>query len=270
MSRRGRRISAGKVDAFHRICIIFGVLVLWQAVTAGGLVTPQTLPRPWDVAKGFAEVVTRHDTMVDLGITMGQVVLGLTISLTLGSILGLLAWRFRLFMVSVYPWLSVANAVPGLLFYPLAIVLVGLGTPSIVLLSSMLGTLTMAELMLAGLRSIRPVYLEVARSMEASRSTVFRQVILPASFSVLLSALRVTFTLVFIVTIASQYILSGAGIGYRLRFAYELFDTVGVYSFVALIMLASLVCQYLLIFLLGRLKSSGEASAKEVVAHIAA
>jgi NitT/TauT family transport system permease protein len=243
----------------QRVGLLIALVVIWDVQNRLGLIDPQVLPAPGDVLSTFWDLLRVGDTWVDIRVTLGQLVMSMAIAMFLGTAVGLLAWRVRPFRSAVYPWLTAANAVPGLLFYPFAIVIVGLGTPSIVLLASLLGTFTMAELMLAGLREVSTVYLEVARTLRASRIDTLRSVVLPAAFGVVLTAVRVTFTLVFIVTIASQYILSGAGIGYRLRYYYEMFRTEQMYAYLLLIMVLSLTLQFLIARLLGLLRGQGEA-----------
>lgn len=249
-----RRDPRRRVLALQRTALVVLLVALWEGVTAAHLVDPLTLPPPYDVLKSFGTIITTGKTLSGLAVTMEQALLGVAIALVVGAVIGFMAWRYKWFRSAVVPWLAVANAVPGLLFYPVAIVLIGLGTGSIVALSALLGCFTVSELMLAGLRDVRPVFLELASSLEAGRMTVLRKVMLPASFTILVSAIRVTFTIVFITVIASQYILSGVGIGYELHFAYESFETNKVYAFVLLIMVVSLLCQFILVLLLGRLR----------------
>jgi NitT/TauT family transport system permease protein len=258
--RPGRATRRRWLNGIERAVVVAILVAIWEIASATHQVSPQTLPGPWVVLRQFGTLITTTKTLNDLAVTMEQVFYALLISMVTGTVLGIAGWRYRTFRSTVYPWLAVANAVPGLLFYPVTIVLVGLGTGSTVTLASILGTFTVSELMLAGLREVRPVYLEVARSMQASRTDLLRKVALPASFTVLVSALRVTFTIVFITVVASQYILSGQGIGYELRFAYESFLTDKVYGLVLVIMVTSLVSQAILIVALSRLRGRRDSS----------
>jgi NitT/TauT family transport system permease protein len=249
-----RRARRGWLTAGQRLLLVAVLVGIWELLTVTSTVSPQTLPAPWPVLDQAFSLIRTSQTQQNLAVTMEQVLYALVISLAVGLALGLLAWRYLPFRSAVYPWLAVANAVPGLLFYPVTIVLFGLGAGSTVTLASLLGTFTVSELMLAGLRDVRPVYLEVARSMQARRIDVLRKVVLPASFTVLASALRVTFTIVFITVVACQYILSGQGIGYELNFAYESFLTNEVYGLVLIIMITSLLAQTILMLALRRLR----------------
>jgi NitT/TauT family transport system permease protein len=251
----------------QRVLVVAILVGIWELLSVTNTVSPQTLPAPWPVLDQAFNLIKTSQTQHNLAVTMEQVLYALVIALAAGSALGIVAWRYLPFRSAVYPWLTVANAVPGLLFYPVTIVLIGLGAGSTVTLASLLGTFTVSELMLAGLRDVRPVYLEVARSMEAGRLDLLRKVALPASFTVLASALRVTFTIVFITVVATQYIQSGQGIGYELRFAYESFLTNEVYGLVLIIMVTSLLAQTVLMLALSRLRgrrdSAGSTTALE-------
>ncbi|WP_426243039.1 ABC transporter permease [Nocardioides sp. LHG3406-4] len=240
--------------------VAIGLVALW--FFGAHQLGPMTMPSPTVVLGEIVPMLQSEVFVSDLRTTMSQILIALVLALVLGTGCGVLGWRFRSFRSAVFPWLSMLNTVPPVLLYPVAIIFFGLGTGSTVLLSIFLGGMVMTESTYAGLRSVERVHLEVASIFRASRVATFRKVLLPGALDIIATGLRVGFTLVFIVVIATGYILSGVGLGYRLRFYYESFAMSQLYALVILIIALSLACQVVLMAALRLVRSSDRATSK--------
>lgn len=224
-----------------------------------------TMPSPPVVIRELGNLLQSPELWGDIALSMKQVGITLVIALVVGVGVGVLGWRYAAIRKAVFPWMSMLNTVPPVLLYPVAIIFFGLGTASTVVLSIFLGGMVMAESTYAGLRSVERVHLEVASIYQASRIDVFRKVLLPGAMEVIATGLRIGFTLVFILVIATGYILSGGGLGYRLRFFYESFEMPKLYALVLVVITLSLACQFLLLGVLRLVRRSGQSSAKDVL-----
>jgi ABC-type nitrate/sulfonate/bicarbonate transport system permease component len=69
---------------------------------------------------------------------------------------------------------------------------------------------------LAGIRSVEPVALDVARTLQLSRARTIRVVVLPASMPYILAGMRISLALALIVTVVAEMIAGSEGIGYYL------------------------------------------------------
>lgn len=251
----------------ERSLFFIALLAAWE-LSARAL-GPTTMPAPLAVLDVVPDIVRAEDFRADLVLTLQQVVLALAIALVVGGGLGVLGWRYKLVRRSLFPWLALLNAVPSVLFYPVAIVLLGLGTASTVALSVFLGGMVITESTFAGLSSVSKVHLEVAACFRASQRDVFRKVLLPGAMEIISTGVRVGFTLVFVVVIATGYILSGGGLGYRLRFYYEAFQMPQLYALVLIVVALSLVFQLLFVSVLGWAGQSTRTSEAQLAVKMA-
>jgi ABC-type nitrate/sulfonate/bicarbonate transport system permease component len=69
---------------------------------------------------------------------------------------------------------------------------------------------------LAGIRSVEPVALDVARTLQLSRARTIRVVVLPAAMPYIMAGMRVSLALALIVTVVAEMIAGSEGIGYYL------------------------------------------------------
>jgi ABC-type nitrate/sulfonate/bicarbonate transport system permease component len=90
---------------------------------------------------------------------------------------------------------------------------------------------------LAGVRSIQPVYFDVARNYGASGLLTLRRVVLPGSLPSIFSGLLLAFNLTLLLTIAVEMISATGGLGWLVWRAWQVMRTEEVYVSLAVIML---------------------------------
>jgi NitT/TauT family transport system permease protein len=229
-----------------QILLVVAAAVIWQVVSWTKTVDPSLLPAPADVWDGLRTVLPSSEFRSALAVTGEEVGIALAISVAIGALLGVSGWLSRLVYDSFFPWLVLVNSIPSVLFYPVAIVLFGLGTASIVALCVCIGSMPIAAATYAGFSGVDRSLLLLGRSYGLSNWGMVRRIVAPAALPVLIGGFRTSFTLSFVVVVASQYLLSGAGLGYELKFAYEAFQINSVYALVVITLVISLVCQALL------------------------
>jgi NitT/TauT family transport system permease protein len=229
-----------------QIVLVAAAIVAWQVVTWTKTVDPSLLPSPADVWDGMRTVVPSQEFRSALAITGEQVGIAMAISVAAGLLLGVSGWLSHVVYDSFFPWLVLVNSIPSVLFYPIAIVLFGLGAASIVALCVCIGSMPIAAATYAGFSGVDRSLLLLGRSYGLSNWGMVRRIVAPAALPVLVGGFRTSFTLSFVVVVASQYLLSGGGLGYELKFAYEAFQINSVYALVVITLVISLLCQALL------------------------
>ena len=91
---------------------------------------------------------------------------------------------------------------------------------------------------LAGLDHVPPVWRRTARTLPARHGGVPRVlVVLPGAAPFLFTGLKLVVAYAFIGVIASEFILSGQGLGYAIANAYNNFDNRTMYALMLLVVL---------------------------------
>ena len=92
-----------------------------------------------------------------------------------------------------------------------------------------------------GLNQMPPVYLKLARSLRASpRQTLFA-IAIPAAGPYIVAGLRLAVVYALIGTIAMEFTTAQAGLGYRIRYLYEIFDNTTMFAYIVVVLLLSCV-----------------------------
>ncbi len=171
-------------------------------------------------------------------------------SLAFGSIFGLLAgiafWKLPAVGRAFEPYLVALYAVPLALFYPFMIVLVGINVWSVIILATLMAAIPMALNTSVGLATMRPVYTKLGRSLNLNQRQMLVALALPAAGPFIVAGLRMALVYSLIGCVAMEFVTAQAGLGYRIRYLYEIFDDNGMYAYIVVVLLISVALTVLL------------------------
>ncbi len=225
-----------------RVAVILVVLLALEAIVRAGLVSRLILSPPSTVAVKAWEDVRNGELAAHLGATALEVSVAFGVALLLGTGLGTLFFRFRLVGAAVEPLLLAFFAAPTILLYPVFLTLFGLGSPAIVSMAVVTGTIPIMVNVSAGLVGVERVYVKAGRSLRAGPWQLFWKVMLPAATPTIFAGIRLGFTYTFITVVAVEFLIFSGGLGRMVSWRYFIFDTDGLYAGVAaVIVIAALV-----------------------------
>lgn len=221
---------------------IGAVLAIWYGVGELGLVNRVVLPPLPDVLRALPKVTLAKEFWADVGLTLYECLVAFAIAALCGLVVGYLVGRSQRLTNEFEPLLSSVYAVPIILFFPLFVLLFGMGPPSKIALAVSIAFFPIALNTIAGLSTVNPTLLAAARLMGASRIQLTWNVMLPAALPVIATGLRMGFILSLLGVIGAETIVSTAGLGYRMVVFSEMMDTPSMYAvIVVIITLAALL-----------------------------
>jgi NitT/TauT family transport system permease protein len=204
------------------------------------------LPAPSTIFGTLATLLTVGQFWEDAGRTGVEVAVAIVFGSLLGFAAGLVFWKAPLIGRIFEPYLVSFYAVPLVLFYPVMIVLVGINAMSVIVLATVMAAIPMALNTAVGLNAMPPVYMKLARSLKASpRQTLFA-IALPAAGPFIVAGLRLAVVYALIGAIAMEFTTAQAGLGYRIRYLYEIFDNNQMFAYIVMVLVLSGILTVLL------------------------
>jgi len=144
------------------------------------------------------------------------------------------------------PLFATYYAVPVFAFYPLFIVMFGLGDGPQVLIGFMLAVVAVIITTLNGLDRVPLVLKKTARVNGLNALQTARHITLPFCIPYLLTAAKLALAYAFIGVIGSEFIMARSGMGYEISYAYANFDNATMYPLILFILLLSIAVNSLL------------------------
>src|SRR5712671_3888991 len=206
---------------------------LWYLGTTYGQISPILLPNPVRVFDELVDVLATLEFVSDLGVTLFELAIAFSISATSGIALGYLISRSQYLIRVFEPLLAGIYSIPIILFLPLYVLFFGLGPGSKIALGTTISFFPIVLNTIAGFGYVDKIFITAARSMGASNFQMFRYVLLPAALPVMLTGLRIGFTVALLSILGSETIASLEGLGHRIVHLAEAMETARMFAYIA-------------------------------------
>jgi ABC-type nitrate/sulfonate/bicarbonate transport system permease component len=221
---------------------LFAVIAvgLWFVCTHTGAISPLFLPAPDAVWQALIVLVQTGEFWRAIRVTLTTIAAAYAMAVACGVFFGWVLTRSRMVTKAFEPLVSGIFAIPITLFFPLFILFFGIGPPSKIAYGAVYGLFPIALNTIAGFANVDPRLIDAAHSMGFSQRGIFRHVLFPAAFPVILTGLRIGFFICFASVLGGEAISSDSGMGHNIALAAELFEPAKMYAWIACVIIAAL------------------------------
>jgi NitT/TauT family transport system permease protein len=196
------------------LAVAAALIGVWQVLSLLKVFPESAFPTPLQVVQGFAEELRRGRLFDDTVASLFRVSAGFLLAVALGIPFGLLIGRSVRARQAFLPAINFFRSLSPLAWIPFAILWFGIGDAPAVFLIFMSAFFPMAMATGAAVANIPLVYFRVARDYGLVGGRALTQVILPAILPQIITALRVTAGLSWLVVVAAEMIAGQDGLGF--------------------------------------------------------
>ncbi|QEW04504.1 ABC transporter permease [Microbacterium lushaniae] len=201
------------------IVTVAAVLLAWQAVTAGGWVSPSQFPTMSDTMVALGREVATGRVWPAVGATLAGWVIGMVITILLGLLIGT-ALAFNAFAQrSAAPVIEIFKAIPAIAILPLVILIAGSTLPMKVFLVCFAAFWPFLIQVIYGVRSMDPIVLDTARALGVRGARRFLMVSVPSASPYLVTGMRIASAQALILCVVAEIVGGAAGIGRNILLA---------------------------------------------------
>ncbi|MBM3568167.1 MAG: ABC transporter permease subunit [Alphaproteobacteria bacterium] len=221
-----------------RLGILGGAVALLELLCRLGAIKKITMIPPSEMALALGRLMAGPAMWPHAAKTFGNVAWAFLIAVLAGATIGVVLHALPGLRRALDPWLATWYAVPVFVFYPLFIVLFGMGDAPIIAIAFLFSVAAMTIATLDGLGRIPRVLRKTARVHRLTPIERALRIDLPSAFPYLLTGVKLALAYAFIGVIASEFILSGFGLGHEISFAYNNFDNRTMYGLMLFLLTA--------------------------------
>lgn len=235
-------------------------LVLWAAVSTFG-----RLPNPSTTFKAavavFSDPFYRNGPN-DQGIgwnivtSLGRVGLGFGLAALVGIPVGFLIGRFRFLSDMAAPLIALLKPVSPLAWLPIGLLVFKAANPAAIYVIFVCSLWPMIVNTAVGVRQIPRDYLNVARVLQLSEWKVFTKILFPAVLPYMLTGVRLSIGVAWLVIVAAEMLTGGVGIGFWVWDEWNNLKVEHILIAIFVIGLVGLALEALLVFVAKRVSYS--------------
>jgi NitT/TauT family transport system permease protein len=221
---------------------LFAGLSCWQLTVSLSGLPAFILPAPADVWSRFARAITDGSLLINSGVTLVEVLLGLLSGVMFATVLGYLLAKSRKLERVLSPYLVASQAVPLVAVAPLLIIWFGPGMFSKVLICALIVLFPVLVNTVVGVRAVPHALYDLMNSLHATRRQILLKLEIPAALPIFLGGLRIGATLSVIGAVVGELVGADSGLGFLINIGRGQYDTALVFvAIFTLILLALLL-----------------------------
>lgn len=208
--------------------ILISLLAIWE-IGVGLLKIPAwQLPSPSLIGQELVNnwgLLWKH-TLV----TFQEVILGFILALFAGIILAIAISYSKILERSIYPIIIASQTIPIIAIAPLLLIWIGYGILPKIIVVALISFFPITVNTVDGLRSIDPDFVNMMRTLGASRWQIFTKLQVSNSLPYLLSGVKVGISVSVIGAVIGEWVGASAGLGYLMTYSQPLFLTARVFA----------------------------------------
>jgi NitT/TauT family transport system permease protein len=198
----------------YRASPFVAMLTAWQLAAYFSGWSPQVFPGPFAVADGMWELLENGTLLRHAVASLFRVTVGFYLAILAGIPLGILLGRWKPAALFLNPAVQFLRPISPLAWIPLAMLWFGIGDPPAIFLIFLASFFPLTVSTAASAGAIRPVYFHVGANFSFSRFEILTRIVMPAMLPDILTALRISVTIAWLVVVAAEMIAVTSGLGF--------------------------------------------------------
>jgi len=194
------------------VLVLGSLVALWWALVIAS--HSAIFPTPWQVVRGVVELIADGTLWQHIAASLMRVATGFTLAVAVALPLGLWLGWVRGAFTTFNPLLQILRPISPIAWIPIAILWFGVGNAAPIYLIFISSVFPMTVQTAAGVHTIEKRYLWAAENFGVSRSTLFRQVVIPAVLPQIIVGMRIGLGVAWLVVVAAEMIALHSGLGY--------------------------------------------------------
>lgn len=233
-----------------QVLVAIVIIALWHLASTTTLFgNPKTISfffaDPFSVMKRIGQWFVEGSIWYHLGITLSESLLAFVLGSLGGVVFGFWFARRPLLAAVFDPYVKGANALPRVVLAPIFALWFGLGIWSKVALGITLVFFIVFFNVYQGVKEVSRPVLDNARMLGMNERQLLRHVYVPSALSWMFSSLHTSVGFAVVGAVVGEYLGSAAGLGYLIQQAEGVFDVVGVFAGMFVLMAFVLIVDWL-------------------------
>ncbi len=221
----------------NQLIFAAAVLATWEALALARIWPPYLFPTPLGVAESLYDGFKDHSLWIGIGVSLRRVVIGYTISVVMGILLGIALASSKFLEETFGRVILSLQSLPSACWVPIALLWFGLSEAAIIFVTITGSLLAVTQATKAGFDNVPRILSMAGRNLGAKGPQLFWHVLLPASLPHLLDGLRQGWAFAWRSLITGEMIYISLGLGQLLMAGRDLNDINQVVAVMVLIAL---------------------------------
>ncbi|MCP8967562.1 ABC transporter permease [Ectobacillus sp. SYSU M60031] len=221
---RKREARTKRFVVLLQVLLLAAFFSLWELASHLEWIDPLLFSSPSAIWKLFLEKLADGSLYAHMWATVLETLAGFLLGTLLGTLAAAILWWIPFLSRVLDPYLVVLNAMPKVALGPIVIVIFGPNVSSAIAMGVIISVIITILVIYSAFREVDANYLKVLQTFGASKRQSFQEVVLPSSFPIIISTLKVNVGLAWVGVIFGELLVSKQGLGYLISYGFQVFN----------------------------------------------
>ena len=221
------------------------VIMIWEVASRVGVWPRFLFPAPSEVLQTLLQGFADRTFIFGILASVRRILLGYSISLVAGVLLGLGISRNKLIAETIGSLILGLQTLPSICWLPLALLWFGLNESAIIFVVVMGALLSITTATESGIKNAPPLLIKAGQNMGARGPRLLFEVIVPAALPSIITGMKQGWSFAWRSLMAGELLYGSVGLGNLLTVGRELNDMSQVLAVMLIIIVIGLCADYL-------------------------
>ncbi len=232
-----------------QISIVILFFTIWELLAKFNIISTFIYSSPSNIVETIKNLYLSSDLFIHIFVTLFETIIAFILGIALGFFIAILLYEFKLLAQVLDPFLIMLNSLPKVALGPLIIIIAGANTKSIIVMALLINLIISIFTIYNGFLNTDKVKIKLLKSFKASKLQILKKVVIPSSYSTIISSLKLNISMSLIGVIMGEFLVSKAGIGYLIIYGTQVFNLNLVYTGILFLVIISYLL-YQVVYLL--------------------
>ena len=231
---------------FTQISILVLLLLLWEYLARNNIINSFISSSPSRVIKAIINLYKQNNLFNNIWITVYETLISFILGTLIGTFIAIVLWYNKFIYKVVDPYLTILNSLPKVALGPIIIIYSGANINSIITMALLISVIITIITVYNGFVNTDYNKIKLLNSLKATKMQILKYVILPSSYSTIISSLKINVSMSLIGVIMGEFLVAREGLGFLIIYGGQIaqLDMV-MMSIVILSVIAFLMFQFL-------------------------
>lgn len=222
-----------------QILLLATLIIGWELLAKYKIINTFITSSPSNIIKTIISLYKDNNLFNNIWTTIYETIISFGIGTIIGIVTAIILWWNNFIYKVVDPYLTVLNSLPKIALGPIIIIFFGANIKSIITMALLISVIVTIITVYNGFISTDKNRINLLKSFSASKYQIFKMVILPSSYSTIISSLKINISMTLIGVIMGEFLVSKKGIGYLINYGSQVFNLNLVISGIIILMIVS-------------------------------
>ena len=224
-----------------QLLILILLIATWELLAHYKIINTFISSSPSRIVNTIIDLHNQNNLYHHIWITIYETIISFGLGTILGIIIAIILWWNNFIYKVLDPYLTVINSLPKVALGPIIIIFFGANINSIMIMALLISVIVTIMTVYNGFNETDPNKIKLLKSFNASKWQILKMIILPSSYSTIVSSLKINISMSLIGVIMGEFLVSKEGIGYLIMYGSQVFNLNLVMSGIIILMIVSII-----------------------------